>query len=120
MISPPRASSASTSTTASGTRWIRCATSDTSKTCGRTTRRHGRHGRRTKARMRILITGPMGYVGPVLTRHLRHRFPDAELIGFDSGFFAHNLTGASKLPETLLDRMHFGDIRSFPPQLLDG
>ena len=70
--------------------------------------------------MRILITGVMGYVGPVVTRHLRRRFADAELIGFDSGFFAHNLTGASRLPETELDRMHFGDIRDFPPELLDG
>jgi nucleoside-diphosphate-sugar epimerase len=70
--------------------------------------------------MRILITGSMGYVGPILTRHLRQRFPGAQLIGFDSGFFAHNLTGAKKLPETLLDRMHFGDIRNFPPALLDG
>jgi nucleoside-diphosphate-sugar epimerase len=70
--------------------------------------------------MRILITGSMGYVGPILTRHLRQRFPGAELIGFDSGFFAHNLTGAKKLPEASLDRMHFGDIRNFPPELLDG
>jgi nucleoside-diphosphate-sugar epimerase len=70
--------------------------------------------------MRILITGPMGYVGPALTRHLRARFPDAELIGFDSGYFAHNLTGALRLPETVLDRLHFGDIRQFPPDLLDG
>lgn len=74
----------------------------------------------SKPPMRILITGSMGYVGPILTRHLRNRFPGAELIGFDSGFFAHNLTGARKLPETLLDRMHFGDIRNFPPELLDG
>jgi nucleoside-diphosphate-sugar epimerase len=69
--------------------------------------------------MRILITGPMGYVGPILTRHLRAVYPDAELIGFDSGYFAHNLTGASQLPETLLDRLHFGDIRDFPADLLD-
>jgi nucleoside-diphosphate-sugar epimerase len=70
--------------------------------------------------MRILITGPMGYVGPLVTRHLRAHFPDAVLIGFDSGYFAHNLTGPSRLPETLLDRLHFGDIRDFPPDLLDG
>jgi nucleoside-diphosphate-sugar epimerase len=74
---------------------------------------------KNKVPMRVLITGSMGYVGPILTRHLRNRFPRAELIGFDSGFFAHNLTSAKKLPETLLDRMHFGDIRDFPPALLD-
>ncbi|WP_316195040.1 MULTISPECIES: SDR family oxidoreductase [unclassified Bradyrhizobium] len=70
--------------------------------------------------MRILITGAMGYVGPVLARHLRRRFPTAELIGFDSGFFAHNLTAAQRLPETLFDRIHIGDIRDFPAELLDG
>ena len=34
--------------------------------------------------MRILITGNMGYVGPILARHLRQTHPDAELIGFDA------------------------------------
>ncbi len=59
----------------------------------------------------------MGYVGPGVIRRLRARFPDAELIGFDSGYFAHNLTGTLRLPETLLDRLHFGDIRHFPPRI---
>ena len=75
---------------------------------------------RTNPAMRILITGPMGYVGPVLVRHLRAVFPNAELIGFDNGYFAHNLTGAFRLPETLLDQLHLGDIRDFPASLLDG
>lgn len=70
--------------------------------------------------MRILITGPMGYVGPVLTRHLRKTFPSAELIGFDSGYFAHNLTGSVSFPECRLDRLYFGDLRNFPADLLDG
>ena len=70
--------------------------------------------------MRILITGNMGYVGPVLTRYLRDRLSDAELIGFDTGFFGHSLTGAGLLPEALLDRQAFGDIREFPAELLDG
>lgn len=70
--------------------------------------------------MRILITGNMGYVGPILGRHLRRTHPDAELIGFDASYFAHCLTGARALPEALLDEQHFGDIRDFPPELLDG
>ncbi|WP_040674403.1 NAD(P)-dependent oxidoreductase [Nitrobacter sp. Nb-311A] len=70
--------------------------------------------------MRVLITGSMGYVGPLLIHRLRKTFPNAELIGFDTAFFAHNLTAATKLPESLLDRVHFGDIRNFPPDLLDG
>jgi nucleoside-diphosphate-sugar epimerase len=70
--------------------------------------------------MRILITGNMGYVGPVLTRYLRDTLRDAELIGFDTAFFGHILNGADLLPEALLDRQVFGDIREFPPELLDG
>ena len=70
--------------------------------------------------MRILITGNMGYVGPVVVRHLRARFPGAELIGFDAGFFAHCLTTPGPLPERALDTQHFGDVRDLPPELLRG
>jgi nucleoside-diphosphate-sugar epimerase len=70
--------------------------------------------------MQILITGNMGYVGPVLVRHLRARFPDAVLIGYDSGLFAHCLTGCDALPETLLDRQIFGDVRDIGASLLAG
>ena len=68
--------------------------------------------------MRIIITGNMGYVGPAVVRHLRARFPDAELIGFDIGFFGHCLTKRDTLPEALLDTQHFGDVRDFPAGLL--
>ena len=70
--------------------------------------------------MRILVTGNLGYIGPVLTRHLRSVWPDAELIGFDTGYFAHCLTGAAALPETKLDAQYFGDLRKFPDALLKG
>lgn len=68
--------------------------------------------------MRIVITGNMGYVGPILARHLRDVCPEAELIGFDAAYFAHCLTGASALPELILNQQHFGDIRDFPAELL--
>ncbi len=70
--------------------------------------------------MRILITGNMGYVGPVVVRHLRRTLPHAELIGFDTGFFSGCLTAAGAVPETLLDAQHFGDIRSVPAHVLRG
>jgi nucleoside-diphosphate-sugar epimerase len=70
--------------------------------------------------MRILITGNMGYVGPALVRYMRARHPEAELIGFDSSFFAHCLTGVQRLPESALDRQCFGDVREFPGSVLDG
>jgi nucleoside-diphosphate-sugar epimerase len=61
--------------------------------------------------MRILITGNMGYVGPVLTRYLKKHFLDAEIIGYDAGFFGHSLTGAENLPESLLIHQYFLDVR---------
>ena len=70
--------------------------------------------------MRILITGNMGYVGSVLVRHLREQGPADQLIGFDAGFFAHCLTGAANLPETVLDQQHFGDVRTLPESLFAG
>lgn len=70
--------------------------------------------------MRILITGNLGYVGPVLARHLRAVAPGAELIGFDTGFFAHCLTTPDPLPERVLDAQRFGDVRDPPRDLLAG
>ncbi|EMS77649.1 NAD-dependent epimerase/dehydratase family protein [Desulfotignum phosphitoxidans] len=70
--------------------------------------------------MKILITGNTGYIGPVLVRHLRKALPDAELIGFDSGFFTHCLTAVQYMPEFDLNAQYWGDIRNFPDELLKG
>jgi nucleoside-diphosphate-sugar epimerase len=70
--------------------------------------------------MKILIAGNMGYIGPNVTKHLRTVFPNAELIGFDIGYFSHCLTNPSMLPEVLLDQQIFGDIRKFPETILSG
>jgi nucleoside-diphosphate-sugar epimerase len=70
--------------------------------------------------MRLLITGNMGYVGPAVVAHLRHRFPDCELLGYDSGLFAGNLSTSGPLPETRLNAQHFGDVRDLPAELLQG
>ena len=70
--------------------------------------------------MRVIITGNMGYVGSVLVRHLRNRFPEAELIGYDSGFFGHCLTTPDPIPEKHLSQQIFGDVRELPGDLLRG
>ena len=70
--------------------------------------------------MRILITGNMGYVGPVVVAHLRSRFPEAELIGYDSGLYSACLTTPGPVPETMLDTQYFGDVRTLPAGLLRG
>lgn len=70
--------------------------------------------------MRVLITGNMGYVGPVLTRFIKSQDPSIEIIGYDAGFFGHGLTGAETLPETLLSRQIFGDVRDLGGDVLEG
>jgi|WetSurSiteA1Bulk_404760.scaffolds.fasta_scaffold00183_7 nucleoside-diphosphate-sugar epimerase len=70
--------------------------------------------------MKILIAGNLGYIGPSVTNQLRKTYPDADLIGFDIGYFAHCLSNASYCPETKLDMQVFGDIRKFPAAILKG
>ena len=70
--------------------------------------------------MKILITGNMGYVGPVVVKHLRLKYPKSELYGFDIGYFANCLTGTGRSPESWLDRQYFGDMRAFPENVLNG
>lgn len=70
--------------------------------------------------MKILITGNMGYVGPMVVRQLRSAHPTATLVGYDMGYFAHCLTNAAVLPEALLDAQIFGDVRAIPDSVLEG
>lgn len=70
--------------------------------------------------MKILITGNMGYVGPVVVAHLRSAFPDATLVGADTGFFAHCLTTTAYLPERLLSEQLFVDARRLRAEQLEG
>jgi nucleoside-diphosphate-sugar epimerase len=71
-------------------------------------------------KVKILITGNMGYIGPVLTSALARAFQNAELIGYDQGFFGHALTGASVHPEHLLQKQYFGDVREITSEVLTG
>ncbi len=70
--------------------------------------------------MKLLVTGNMGYVGPALVRQLRAKHPTATIIGYDTGYFAHSLTAARRLPETLVDIQRFGDVRHPPADLFEG
>lgn len=62
----------------------------------------------------------MGYVGPAVVRRLRASHPDAVLHGFDNAYFAHCLTGVAALPEHLLDKQMFGDVRELTAEQLQG
>ncbi len=69
--------------------------------------------------MHILITGNMGYVGPVLVQQIRHHLPNTKITGFDNGYFAPCLTNQpAVMPETQLDHQIFGDVRQFESEHL--
>ncbi len=70
--------------------------------------------------MKILITGNMGYVGPGLISRLRQSYPNAELIGYDMGYFSKCLTNVDFLPDNQLNKQIFGDVRDYPENLFEG
>ena len=70
--------------------------------------------------MKILITGNMGYVGPIVVQRLREAHPDATLIGLDMGYFGNCLTSPLTLPECRLNCQYFGDVRTLAVDLLSG
>jgi nucleoside-diphosphate-sugar epimerase len=70
--------------------------------------------------VRVLITGNLGYVGPVVTCELRRSFPDATLTGLDIGYFANCMTASPAESETALDYQTFADVRDIPWECLRG
>jgi len=70
--------------------------------------------------MKILVTGNMGYLGPLVLHRLRESHPGAELIGYDMGYFGHCLAGTKRIPESLADVQYFGDIRKLQSEVLKG
>lgn len=70
--------------------------------------------------MKVLITGNLGYVGPILIKELRRVYPKATLIGFDIGYFAKLVTSNAISPDSYLDIQHYGDVRNFSSKILDG
>jgi nucleoside-diphosphate-sugar epimerase len=70
--------------------------------------------------MRILITGNMGYIGPCVVQRLSVSYPNATLVGLDTGYFANCLTNSEILPECRVDVQYFADIRKCPQELLSG
>jgi len=70
--------------------------------------------------MKILVTGNTGYIGPVLGRKLKEDYKNLKLIGYDSGFFAHCLTGVDISPEISYDVQYYGDIRKLDEIIFHG
>lgn len=71
--------------------------------------------------MNILIVGNLGYIGPMLVEHLHATRKDANLFGYDIGYFQGNLTTKQgMLPEAKLKQQYYGDVRKFDNSVLKG
>lgn len=70
--------------------------------------------------MKIIITGNLGYVGPGVVKEFRRHYPDAEIIGYDIGYFSKYVTNNTITPDSYLDVQYYGDVRNFPEKLLEG
>ena len=70
--------------------------------------------------MKILIVGNLGYVGPIVAKHFRKKYPDILLAGYDIGYFIQNYTFNGIPGDTLLNEQFYGDVRMFGDALLRG
>lgn len=61
--------------------------------------------------MKILICGNLGYVGPVVSRHLKLKFPRSELTGLDTGYFSSRISQFGRMGDTYCDVQLYKDIR---------
>ncbi|MCW7472049.1 NAD-dependent epimerase [Leptospira levettii] len=69
---------------------------------------------------KILLIGNMGYIGPVLLKHLVNSKNDYEIYGYDLGLFGHCLFNADEHPEYYLKQQYYGDVRKFEYEILNG
>lgn len=69
--------------------------------------------------MKILITGNMGYIGPVVCKLLRSNYPGSTLLGFDTGYFANAHT-SKFFPEIFVDVQYFRDLRLADQSIFNG
>lgn len=62
--------------------------------------------------MRVVVTGNLGYVGPVLGRYLKKNNNNISLVGVDTGYFILDNTDQVISGDISYDKQYFSDIRS--------
>ena len=64
--------------------------------------------------MKYLVTGNLGYIGPILAKYIKKRDQDAFIIGFDTGFFL-NCSISSQMPKSksYFDLQVYSDVREY-------
>lgn len=69
------------------------------------------HEQQDPSRKRVLIVGNLGYIGSVLTAHLRKSRASSYLVGYDNGYFQGCLINPHECNDHLLNEQHYGDLR---------
>ena len=70
--------------------------------------------------MKILIIGNLGYVGPMLVKHLTAGYKEAFIAGYDIGYFVQDYTYNGISGDILLNNQYYGDVRQFDGEILKG
>ena len=70
--------------------------------------------------MRVLVTGNLGYIGPVLGKCIKTNIRDCELTGMDSGIFIDCTTALGRVGDTYYDIQIFKDVREITINDLKG
>ena len=70
--------------------------------------------------MKVLVTGNLGYIGPVLGKNLKTYFEQSTLIGLDTGLFLQCTTEKNRMGDTYYDKQYFLDIRDITKNELEG
>ncbi len=73
-----------------------------------------------ESRMKVLVTGNLGYIGPYLGKYFKERYENIELVGLDTGFFFNCLTVTDRPVDRYYDVQLYGDVRDITPDFIKG
>lgn len=66
----------------------------------------------------VLVTGNLGYIGPILGKYLKKKYPYMKLIGLDNAYFQANLLSPNISYDHYYDTQFYGDLRYFDFRIL--
>ena len=61
--------------------------------------------------MNVLICGNLGYLGPVVSKHLKIKIPSSKITGLDTGYFSSRLSSFGRIGDTYCDFQIYKDVR---------
>ena len=70
--------------------------------------------------MKVVITGNLGYIGPILAKTIKAYKHNAHLTGIDTGIFAGCITSDELIGDVFFDVQHYVDVRDISHEHLDG